>query len=141
MVHKQHVENFLRLNGIPMTAPDEEIRSALFTARWHADDVEVALLALRGEVGKEDIEVITARQLFHTDSKISPEALSSLLGITINAKSGHVHEVYHKEDIRHQPFLYFTLVLVLAGLIAFIGIVFAMYALHVGPFYSPIEHL
>lgn len=141
MISKEHVENFLKLNGIPPTAADEEIRSALITARWHKDDVEVALLMLRGKKGgeEEDSEIIAARQLFRSDMRVAPETLSSLLGVDVKMNADRISAVYQKQaTIRTSAlsiafFTLFALIIVFAAALGF------MYAMHIGPFYVPVE--
>ena len=43
MIEKRNVEAFLKVNGIPPTAKDEEIRSILLSARWNNNEVDTAL--------------------------------------------------------------------------------------------------
>lgn len=141
MVDRLHVENFLRINGIPPTAPDEEIKSALMTAKWHEHDVEIALMALRGEKHGGEVEVIAAHQLLHTDAHVTPDTLSKLLGVRVELGEDKVTALY-KSELSHERSLMATVnFIVLAILVAFIGIFIAMYILNIGPFYSPIEHL
>lgn len=142
MIQKAQVENFLRLNGIPATAPDEEIRSALISASWHEDDVEIALMVLRGQKGSEapeDVEVIAARQLFHSDARVSPKLLSSLLGVPVHSKEGSVRAVYRKE-LSYKVMLMRAIVIVLLSLlIGGVFIFFLMYAFDMGIFHTPAE--
>ena len=140
MIKKALIENFLRLNGIPLHAEDEIIRSALIEARWHEDDVEVALLVLKGNRQNETVEVTAARQLFHSDdARVAPETLSSLLGVTVNIDSNQLYAVYHDTEaqtVERHPVL--TASLLVFG--AFILGLAMMYAMKIGPFHQPVEH-
>lgn len=136
MIQKAHLENFLRINGIPPTADDEEIRTALISARWKDDDVEVALMVLKGHTSEEDFKIVSARRLLHTDSRIAPEQLSELLGIQIKNHDGHVTEYYSKYVTETEE-SHTVLVVVSALVIAAITILAGMYLFQVGPFHVP----
>jgi hypothetical protein len=86
MIAREHIENFLRLNGIAHGAPEDEIRSALAAARWLDRDIEIALALLRGDARAELEQVDPGEKLFRSDSRVSPDMLSALLGIDI-----HIH--------------------------------------------------
>lgn len=134
MIEKEHLENFLRLNGISPTAPDEEIRSALITAKWHDRDVEVALMVLRGEKGGADIEMIAAHHLFHTDARVAPETLSKLLGMDVRINGNELRASYHKADADRQAVVFYivlTIVALLGTAVAALGL---MYYFSIEPF-------
>lgn len=139
MVEKEHLENFLRLNGISPTAPDEEIRSALITAKWHDTDVEVALMVLRGEKGGEDIEMIASRQLFHSDAHIAPETLSKLLGMHVQIGRNQLRASYNKADADRKTAIFYTWLTIASVLGAGLLALFLMYSFQVGPFYAAAE--
>jgi|GEM_PF-1344259 len=140
MIKKELIENFLRLNDIPLDAQDDIIRSALVKARWHEDDVEVALLILKGNTHNDSVEVTAARQLFHSDTHVAPETLSSLLGVSVNIDSEQLYAVYHGDsyttDNVMSPF-YAALLATFGALL--IGTAM-MYVMEIGPFHVPVEH-
>jgi len=139
MIKKALVENFLRLNGIPMDAKDEIIRSALIEARWHEDDVEVALLVLKGNRQNDTVEVTAARQLFHSDARIAPETLSSLLGVTVNIDSNQLYAVYQDDD-KYEPVAHPALMTLFLIAGAFVVGLAMMYVMKIGLFHQPVEH-
>ncbi|NCN52227.1 hypothetical protein GW943_00220 [Candidatus Parcubacteria bacterium] len=134
MIQKAHIENFLRINGIPPDSPDEEIRTALISARWQDDDVEVALLVLRGQTETEDVHVVAARKLFHSDSRVSPKVLSTLLGINIHSKDENVTAYYSKRVVEKEESHTFA-ILVSALILAAVAVTAAMYLFGAGFFY------
>lgn len=97
MIDKNHVEELLRLNGVKPTAPDEEIKSVLISARWHEQDVETALLVLRENKQNHQTRVERLNKVFTSDDKLQPELISSLLGVDVDLS--HVH----KPGINHRP--------------------------------------
>lgn len=137
MIQKTHLENFLRINGIPPTAADEEIRTALISAKWQNDDVEVALMVLKGHTREEDFKVVSARRLLHSDSRIEPEQLSELLGIEIKGRDGHVTEYYSKYVTEERPDSHGILIILGGLVIAAVTLLAGMYLFQVGPFHVP----
>ena len=84
MLSKQHIENFLRLNDVPLTAPENQIRAALRSAHWAEPDIDIAIALLRGLEEELDMHRnVVAKDMFYTDTPIAPDTLSSLLGIDI----------------------------------------------------------
>ena len=139
MIKKSLIENFLRLNGIPLNAEDEVIRSALVEAKWHEEDVEVALLVLKGNKKDDTVEVTAARQLFHSDARVAPETLSSLLGVTVNIDSNQLYAVY-QDDKQYEPVTHPFLMTMFLVAGAFVIGLAMMYAMKIGPFHQPVEH-
>jgi hypothetical protein len=83
MIERSQVEQFLKLNGVPVTAPDEEIKSVLLRARWGEKDVETALLILRENIHSHETHVDSLRKVFQTDTALKPENITALLGIDV----------------------------------------------------------
>jgi hypothetical protein len=90
MFERRHVEELLRINGVPLTAPDEEIKSVLISARWHEQDVETAMTILRENTTSHKTHVDTLQKMFRTDEKLKPETISALLGVDIDIESGSI---------------------------------------------------
>ncbi len=95
MFERAHIEKFLKLNGVEPSAPDEEIKSVLISARWHQNDVETALLILRENTHNHETHVDTLRRVFRSDEHLQPETISALLGIDVHIPS---------DDIDHKRF-------------------------------------
>lgn len=83
MIEREHIEQLLRLNGIETSAPDSEIKSVLISARWQEDDVEAALLVLRENPENHETHVDSLHKVFRSDEDLSPEMISTLLGIVV----------------------------------------------------------
>lgn len=83
MLERSQVEQFLKLNGVPVTAPDEAIKSVLLQARWGEKDVETALLILRENINSHQTHVDSLRKVFQTDTALKPENITALLGIDV----------------------------------------------------------
>jgi hypothetical protein len=88
MFERHHVEELLRINGVPLTAPDEEIKSVLISARWHEKDVETAMTVLRENTVSHHTHVDTLQKMFRSDEKLRPETISALLGVDIEVPQG-----------------------------------------------------
>jgi hypothetical protein len=87
MIERDYISKILKLNGIDVTAPDEEIKSVLISAHWHEDDVDTALMVLRENKKNHETHVDTLHKVFHSDERLSPETISSLLGIDMEVSS------------------------------------------------------
>jgi hypothetical protein len=96
MIDKHHVEELLRLNGVQATAPDEEIKSVLISARWHEKDVETALLVLRENKLSHETHVERLSKVFVSDEGLRPELISSLLGVDVDVSHLEHRGLTHK---------------------------------------------
>lgn len=83
MLERSHIEQLLRVNGVKESAPDEEIKSVLVSARWHKKDVETALLVLRENTKSHETHVDSLHKVFQTDDRLHPETITALLGIDV----------------------------------------------------------
>lgn len=81
MFNREDVERVLAVNGVPPSAPEEEIKSVLISANWHQDDVEAAVLVMRENKDTHKTRVDKLHKVFYTDERLRPETVSSLLGI------------------------------------------------------------
>ncbi len=83
MIEKQHVESFLKANGVKPTASDEEIRSILISARWEHTEIDTALIVLKENVLSHETHVDTLHKVFNTDNRLNAAEISALLGINV----------------------------------------------------------
>lgn len=90
MLDRAHIERFLQLNGVNPSAPDEEIKSILISASWHEDDVNAAIMVLRENKQSNESRVDSIHKVFHSDDKLRPELVSSLLGIEMGISSNEI---------------------------------------------------
>ncbi len=84
MAKRAYLESILKANGVRPTAPDEEIRSVLLSARFNNDDIEAALMVLRENSTTNETTVDGLHKVFRTDSVLKPSEVSRLLGIDIH---------------------------------------------------------
>jgi hypothetical protein len=96
MIEKKNIEAFLKVNGIPPTARDEEIRSVLLSARWNHNEVDTALMVLKENVKSNQTHVDTLHKVFNTDDRLSSAEISNLLGIDVHLSSEDVGDINKK---------------------------------------------
>lgn len=133
MIDRNHIERILRLNGLNPTAPDEEIRSVLISAKWHKDDVETALTVLRENMNTHKSHVETLHNVFLTDKRLSPEAIQSLLGINVEMNSAQLESM--RESRRHMSLWQAFSIMFYATILALTFILVIMYVQHFGVFH------
>lgn len=110
MIEKRNLEVFLKVNGLPPTAKDEEIKEVLLSARWNNNEVDTALMVLRANVDTETTHVDTLHKVFNTNSRLNSAEISTLLGIDVVLTSDDVNDV-HLKQIRTQKYLTFSIFL------------------------------
>lgn len=90
MFQRDQIEKLLSLNGVHTTATDDEIKSVLFSARWHKDDVEAAMMVLRENKVTHETHVDSLHKVFRSDDRLRPETVSALLGIEMEVTSDEI---------------------------------------------------
>ncbi len=134
MIEKHQVESLLKANGIPATAADEEIRSILISARWDNNDVDTALMVLKENTASKATHVDTLHKVFHSDDRLTPADISSLLGVKVALSPDEMQDVEtrHKSIERTQ-----TLIAVILALsIVLFGLAYLMYSEQAGVFHA-----
>lgn len=119
MIDRKYIERILKLNGLTPTAPDEEIRSVLISARWNKEDVETAITVLRENTSTHKSRVDTLHDVFLTEQRLSPEAIHSLLGIDMEVNSSELEELRtsRKHLYQWQMISVFIIALLMAAVI------------------------
>lgn len=130
MIQRNQVEQILRINGVSETAEDEEIKSVLLSARWHEDDVETAMMVLRENVNDHKTHVDTIHQVFHTDQRLSPESVTSLLGIEMDVTSEDIKKHKRNADAHMR--------LGKVALLAFVTLIFSLIILFAFMWYAQV---
>lgn len=84
-IDKGLIENILKANGVSMESGDDEIKSLLFSARWHEDDIDTALFVLRNDKdnNKQRIDAVYDDD-FRLQDRMRPETISAMLGIEVD---------------------------------------------------------
>lgn len=134
MLERAHIEKLLKLNGVETTAPDEEIKSVLISARWHKDDVETALLVLRENIKSHETHVDSLHKIFRSDEHLQPETISALLGVDVALTGSDIaaHKKYSRNAISPRQMMQIGIVSLTLSLI----FVFAsMWYLEMGVFH------
>lgn len=133
MLDRKNIEQILKMNGLSETAPDEEIRSVLISARWNQEDVETAITVLRQNKKTHQNRVDKLHDIFLADRTLSPEAIHSLLGIDVEVNSSEIDSLRVRRTNAYRWQLFS--ILILSVLIAFVSITSMMYWQQLGPFH------
>ncbi len=131
MTDRRHIESILKVNGLAPTAPDEEIKSVLLSARFNKDEVDTALMILRENVKTNETRVDGLHKVFRTDGGLKPAEISKLLGIDV--------ELTDAESVRTNSKRFSLLELVLlsvaSSLLAIVCLLMYMYSEGIGWFH------
>jgi hypothetical protein len=133
MLDKQHIENFLRANGVPASAKDEEIRSVLLSARWNENEVDTALMVLKENIQSKETHIDTLHKVFHTDDRLSPADISALLGIEVKLSEDNVNDI--KQKRAKQDRFHARIAITLSIVIALCSVGYVMYREQAGLFH------
>ncbi len=134
MIEKRNVEAFLKVNGIPPTAKDEEIRSVLLSARWNNNEVDTALMVLKENMVNNETHVDTLHKVFNSDDRLSSAEITKLLGIDVNLSDHNFADINKKynQTLNHSALI----TLILSVVIAVSSIGYLMYQEQAGVFYD-----
>jgi len=133
MIEKKRIEDFLRANGVPATAPDEEIRSILLGASFDENEVNTALLILKENTISNETHIDTLHKVFRSDNRLKPSEISSLLGISVNLSDNDIY--YNTADKRRTTIINAFFISLFVVVFVFLGLFIMMYVDQVGPFY------
>lgn len=131
MINRSEIEKILKVNGVPMSSPDDRIRSVLLSARFDKDEVDTAIMVLREDVTSKQVRVDGLHKVFRTDEALQPKEISELLGINIDVSTFYRPEAdpTSKEGIQYLG------VWLLSVIFAVVTILMFMYVNQVGPFH------
>ena len=139
MFERRHIEELLRVNGVPLSSPDEEIKSVLISARWHEKDVETAMLVLRENTASHESHVDTLQKMFRSDSALSSETISALLGVDVNVETGSI-DTRSQNKNRSLTFVQGIQIAVLSAVLSSTCVLGAMWHIHAGLFHISMLH-
>ncbi len=135
-MRREDIINFLRINQVAESASDDEIRKTLTDGRWHARDVETALLILRGKKS-ESGGMSVASAVVHSDVRPSPDTIASMLGLNVSLKNiRNKHAAITTPPSFLARALHAGLVLVVSALIAVGAGMVLMYIFDIGMYNS-----
>lgn len=131
MIDRKHIESILKINGLGNTAPDEQIRSVLLSARFNKDEVDAALMVLRENTKTNATRVDGLHKVFRTDETLKANEISQLLGIEV-----HVEEKI-EAGINARRYTLFQVIILwfISIIIATTAVLFYMYSNEMGVFH------
>ena len=135
MFDKKHIESILKINGLANSAPDEEIRSVLLSARFNDDEVQTAMMVLRENVKTNQTHVDGLHKVFRTDQALLPSEISQLLGIDVNLET----PLERQQTARRYTLLHVFLLWLTSVLIAVTAVMFYMFSQQIGFFHPTSE--
>lgn len=137
MIERSQLEKLLKVNGVESSAPDDEIKSVLLSARWHQNDVETALLVLRENKVNHQTHVDSLHRVFRSDDKLRPETMLALLGIDVDVPTNSVvHKSGMKRYVSTGQILQISAVAVCFSLLFVLG---SMWLLQMGIFHPTVR--
>ena len=134
MIEKRDIEDFMKANGLPPTAKDEEIRSVLLSAQWNKNEVDTAMTVMRENTQNKVNHTDILHKVFNSDNRLDASEISSLLGIDVKMTSDDVNNINQKH--KNADKLLSISIFVLSFVIALSSISFLMYKEKAGIFYQ-----
>tara|TARA_B100000508_G_scaffold37715_2_gene29506 strand:- start:2057 stop:2482 length:426 start_codon:yes stop_codon:yes gene_type:complete len=131
MIAREQVEAILKINGVTPTAPDEEIRSVLMSARYSKDEVDTAIMVLREDVKTKQTRVDGLHKVFRSQEALNSSEIANLLGIDTDVTNKVDVEVRNRAAVTLQ----YTLIWFLSLALALGGILGYMYLNSIGVFH------
>lgn len=131
MIEKRHIETILKVNGLPPTAPEEQIRSILISSRYDNDEIDTAIMVLKENTQTKVSHVDGLHKVFRTDKGLKPSEISQLLGIDVVVRPESI-----KQDVAITSSLAYHFIIWTVSLItAIIAITIYMYIADIGLFH------
>lgn len=135
MTDRSQIESILKVNGLGKTAPDEEIRSVLLSARFNKDEVDTALMILRENTKTSETRVDGLHKVFRSDRVLQPNEISKLLGIDISLRD----EVSSATDVKRFSAIELALLSTVSALLAVVCVLLYMYTQNIGWFHPSVS--
>ena len=120
MIKKEHIENILKLNGLDVSAKDEEIKSILLSARYDHNEVDAALMVLRENKTTKKTRVDGLHKVFRTNESLSSAEINELLGINVCLEE----RVLAGSNARRFTTVSGTLLLLVSVFVAFVAVTY-----------------
>lgn len=132
MIEKQHIEAILKVNGLPPTAPEEEIRSVLISSRYNNDEIDTAIMVLKENTVTNVSHVDGLHKVFRTDMGLKPSEISKLLGIDVAVRPDSVQR---GNETRQASLMYHIVIWTISLIAAIVAITTYMYITDIGVFH------
>ncbi len=134
MADRSHIESILKVNGLGKTAPDEEIRSVLLSARFNNDEVDTALMILRENTKTNETRVDGLHKVFRSDRVLQPSEISKLLGVDVNLRE----QIYTQRGPKRFSTVELALLSTVSALLAVVCVLTYMYTQNIGWFHPSV---
>lgn len=134
MIDRSKIEALLKIQGIPPTAPDEQIRSVLLSAQYDDDEISTAITVLRENKLDNRSHINGLHKIYRTDNGLKPAEISALLGINVEVSDLQIKN--HRQHGATNAHYFIILGLVL--FLAIGGLMFAMFLNQAGPFHPSV---
>ena len=133
MLEKNAILQFLKVNGLPAEASDEEVKALLIKARWHEKDVAEALTLLRAN--PETSESNTQERAYIHGDKLRPETISALLSIDVEVVGSKLGKTAPQRSV-YSAWHAVCIIAIFAVLLAVATLVVAMWYFDMGFFHN-----
>lgn len=128
MMNKNEIEAILKVNDVPKSSSDDEIRSVLLSARYNENEVDAAILILRQNTKTSEKKIEGLHKVFRTDRGLQPDEIYQLLGINVE-----VSDIITERRLRQKVSISHLIIIGLASLIvAILGLLSYMYSTDLG---------
>ena len=128
MLSKEHIENILKANGVPASAPDENIRSVLLSARYKEDEIDTALMVLRENVITKETRVDGLHKVFRSNEALNSSEIFKLLGVEVDIDKIAKTKVQSK----NKHMLHIIVVVIFSFIFALLSLLLYMYIHEIG---------
>lgn len=136
MINREQIETLLKINGVSASAPDENIRSILLSARYSKDEVDTAIMVLREDAKTKQTRVDGLHKVFRTNEALQPHEVSALLGIDVEVSIPDT--LKERNKARRLNAWQFMAVWLMSIVVAVSSIMFYMYMQKVGVFHPSV---
>ncbi len=130
---RNHLVRILTINGLTLESSEEEMRMLLQRARYSPKELAIALQVLREPVGNRGVSEGEVGRIFVSDEVLNATEIATLLGMEVTSKKQNFANesfLVREFTILHQLFI-----VILALLLALVGILGLMYAFGYGIFH------
>jgi hypothetical protein len=132
MIERQHIEAILKVNGIPPTAPEEQIRSVLISSRYNNNEIDTAIMVLKENTTTNVSHVDGLHKVFRTDGGLKPDEIAKLLGINVEVTESKTKTFNSNGHISTQHYLF---IWIISLIVAIVAVATYMYISDIGLFH------
>lgn len=131
MINRRHLETVLKINGLAPSAPNEQIRSVLLSARYSKDEIDTALVVLRENTDTNKTRIDGLHKVFRSDQSLKSSEIAELLGIDVNIETA----VTSRANNKSFAVIYYIVIWSLSVAVSLAAILLYMHAQKIGVFH------